>query len=203
MATKKKTSSTRGRSTSSRSSTRGRSSSRGSSRGRTSARGRSAREVRKKQELPGGWGQQVLALILLAISVILVATWFSGEKNQAYKIVFSVIGNGMYVLPFLFTYLAVKIFRSEDNRLPVIVWIVSVFLIVFAAGASGVSTYGEKGAHGGAVGQWINELVLPMFGQGATIFVYVVLIAICLLFILQKTPSAVVKGMKQIGRAHV
>ena len=185
MATKKKTTS-RG----------GRSSGRGGSRGK-SASSRSTREVRKKQELPGGWGQQVLALILLAISVILVATWFSGEKNQAYKIVFSVIGNGMYVLPFLFTYLAVKIFRSEDNRLPVIVWIVSVFLIVFAAGASGVSTYGEKGAHGGAVGQWINELVLPMFGQGATIFVYVVLIAICLLFILQKTPSAVVKGMKR------
>ncbi|MBR3320081.1 DNA translocase FtsK 4TM domain-containing protein [Candidatus Saccharibacteria bacterium] len=152
--------------------------------------------MRKKQELPGGWGQQVLALILLAISVILIATWFSGEKNEAYKIVFSVIGNGMYVLPFLFAYLAVKIFRSEDNRLPIIVWIVSILLIVFAAGASGVSTYGEKGAHGGAVGEWVNELILPMFGQGTTIFVYVVLIAVCLLFILQKTPSAVVRGLK-------
>ena len=170
---------------------------RSSGRGGKSSSKRNTREVRKKQELPGGWGQQVLALILLAISVILIATWFSGEKNEAYKIVFSVIGNGMYVLPFLFTYLAVKIFRSEDNRLPAIVWIVSVLLIAFAAGASGVSTYGEKGAHGGAVGEWVNELVLPMFGQGATVFVYVVLIAICLLFILQKTPSAVVKGMKR------
>ena len=168
---------------------------RGGSRGKSGSR-RNTREVRKKQELPGGWGQQVLALILLAISVILVATWFSGEKNEAYKIVFSVIGNGMYVLPFLFTYLAVKLFRSEDNRLPVIVWVVSILLIAFAAGASGVSTYGEKGAHGGAVGQWMNELILPMFGQGTAIFVYVVLIAVCLLFILQKTPSAVVKGLR-------
>jgi len=167
-----------------------------SSKGRGSSK-RNTREVRKKQELPGGWGQQVLALVLLAMTVILVATWFSGEQNQAYKIVFSVIGNGMYVLPFLFTYLAVKIFRSEDNRLPVIVWIVSILLIAFAAGASGVSTFGEKGAHGGAVGEWLNEMVLPMFGSGATVFVYVVLIAICLLFILQKTPSAVVKGMKR------
>ena len=186
MATKKKTTSRGGRG----------SSARGGSRGKAAGK-RSTREVRKKQELPGGWGQQVFALLLLAISVILVATWFSGEKNEAYKIVFSVIGNGMYVLPFLFAYLAVKIFRSEDNRLPAIVWIVSVLLIVFAAGASGVSTYGEKGAHGGAVGQWINEMILPMFGQGTTIFVYVVLIAVCLLFILQKTPSAVVKGMKR------
>ena len=173
----------------------GRSSGRGGSRGRSASK-RSTREVRKKQELPGGWGQQVLALILIAISVILVATWFSGEKNQAYKIVFSVIGNGMYVLPFLFTYLAVKIFRSEDNRLPAIVWIVSLLLIAFAAGASGASTYGEKGAHGGAIGEWINELVIPMFGNGTAIFVYAVLIAVCLLFILQKTPSAVVKGLK-------
>ena len=183
--TKKKTTSRGGRG----------SGSRGGSRGKGASR-RNTREVRKKQELPGGWGQQVFALILLAISVILVATWFSGEKNEAYKIVFSIIGNGMYVIPFLFTYLAVKIFRSEDNRLPAIVWIVSVLLIVFAAGASGVSTYGEKGAHGGAVGQWVNELILPMFGQGTTVFVYVVLIAVCLLFILQKTPSAVVKGLK-------
>ncbi len=181
MATKKKSS--RG----------GRSTSRGGSR---SSSKRSTREVRKKQELPGGWGQQVLALVLLAISVILIATWFSGEKNEAYKIIFSIIGNGMYVLPFLFTYLAVKIFRSEDNRLPFVVWIVSILLIVFAAGASGVSSFGQKSAHGGAVGEWINELVLPMFGQGATVFVYIVLIAICLLFILQKTPSAVVRGLK-------
>ena len=166
-----------------------------SSKGRGSSK-RNTREVRKKQELPGGWGQQVLALILLAVSVILIATWFSGEQNQAYKIVFSVIGNGMYVLPFLFTYLAVKIFRSEDNRLPIVVWIVSILLIAFAAGASGVSTFGEQGAHGGAVGEWMNELVLPMLGQGVAVFVYVVLIAICLLFILQKTPSAVVKGLK-------
>ena len=168
--------------------------------GRSSGRGsrskRNTREVRKKQELPGGWGQQVLALILIAISVVLVATWISGEKNQAYKIVFSIIGKGMYVLPFLFTYLAVKIFRSEDNRLPVIVWIVSILLIAFASGASGVSTYKQLGAHGGAVGEWINELVIPMFGNGVAIFVYAVLIAVCLLFILQKTPSAVAKGLK-------
>ena len=168
--------------------------------GRSSGRGgrskHNTREVRKKQELPGGWGQQILALILIAISVVLVAAWISGEKNQAYKIVFSIIGKGMYVLPFLFTYLAVKIFRSEDNRLPVIVWIVSVFLIAFASGASGVSTYKQFGAHGGAVGEWINELVIPMFGNGVAIFVYAVLIAVCLLFILQKTPSAVAKGLK-------
>jgi len=170
--------------------------------GKSSGRGgkgsskKSTREVRKKQELPGGWGQQVFALVLLAIAVIVVATWFSGEKNEAYKIVFSIIGNGMYVLPFLFTFLAVKIFRSEDNRLPVIVWIVSVLLIAFAAGASGVSTYGDKGAHGGAIGEWMNELFLPMFGQGTTIFVYVILIIVCLLFILQKTPSAVVRGLR-------
>ena len=190
MATKKKTSSRGTRSTGSRGS-------RGSSgRGKGSAKRGSSREVRKKQELPGGWGQQVFALILIALSVVLIATWFSGEKNEVYKIVFSVIGNAMYVLPFLFTYLAVKIFRSDDNRVPVIVWIVSILLIVFAAGASGVSTYGEKGAHGGAIGEWINEMFLPMFGAGAAIFVYGVLMLVCLLFILQKTPSAVVHGLK-------
>lgn len=189
MARSKKSSSRGGRSTSGRSS-------RSTSRGKTSTKRGSSREVRRKQELPGGWGQQVFALVLIALSVVLIATWFSGEKNEVYRIVFSVVGNAMYVLPFLFVCLAVKIFRSEDNRLPIIVWIVSILLIAFAAGASGVSTYGQKGAHGGAIGEWLNEMFLPMFGAGAAIFVYGVLILVCLLFILQKTPSAVVHGLK-------
>ncbi len=146
--------------------------------------------------MPGGWGQQVFALILIALSVVLVATWISGEENQAYKIAFSFIGKAMYVLPFLFTYLAVKIFRSEDNRVPVSVWVMSILLLAFAAGASGVATYGTKMPHGGAVGEYINEWFLPMFGAGAAVFVYGVLILVCALFILQKTPSAVVRGLK-------
>ena len=168
----------------------------GSRGGRSGAKRRSAREVRKKQELPGGWGFQILALILIALSVVLVATWISGEKNEAYRIVFSVVGHAMFVLPFLFVYLAVKIFRSDDNRIPTIVWFVSLFFVAFAAGASGVSTFGTVGAHGGAVGEWMNELFVPMFGTGAAVFVYVVLMIVCLLFIFQKTPSAVVHGMK-------
>ena len=170
--------------------------------GRSAGKGRggkkrSSREVRKKQELPGGWGQQVLALLMLALAVVMVMTWFSGEENQVYKIAFSFVGKAMYVLPVLFVFLAVKIFRSEDNRIPVVVWIVSIFLIAFAAGASGVATYGKVGAHGGALGEWINELFLPMFGAGAAVFVYAILILVCMLFILQMTPSAVVHGMRR------
>ena len=194
MATKKKTSSGRGRSSGARS--RSSSASRGT--GSRGAKRGSSREVRKKQELPGGWGQQVLAVILIAVSVLVVATWFSTEENQAYKILFSVIGNALYVIPFLFVYLAVKIFRSEDNRIPMVVWIVSLLMIVFAAGASGVATYGAgKGAHGGAVGEWMNEMFVPMFGEGLAVFVYAILMFVGLLFVLQKTPSAMVRGAKR------
>ena len=140
----------------------------------------------------------MVALVLIAVAVLVVATWFSMEENQAYKILFSIIGNALYVIPFLFVYVAVKIFRAEDNRIPTIVWIVSLLLIVFAAGASGVATYGAgKGAHGGAVGEWINEMFVPMFGSGMAIFVYALLMFVCMLFILQKTPSAMVRGAKR------
>ena len=186
MAQKKKTTNKGGRS----------SGSRGTSNAKRTASKRSSREVKKKQELPGGWGQQIFALILIALSVVIVATWISGEENQVYKILFSVVGKALYVLPVLFTFLAVKIFRSEDNRIPAVVWIVSVLFIGFISGASGVATYGHKGAHGGAVGEWINELCLPMFGAGAAIFVYLVLAAVCLLFILQMTPSSIISGLK-------
>ena len=159
---------------------------------------RNTREVRKKQELPGGWWQQIVAFVLIALSVVCVATWAGSGDSQVHKIAFSIIGNAVYVLPFLFTYIAVKIFRSEDNRIPTVVWFVALFFIAFVAGACGVSTHGQKGAHGGAVGEFMNDLVLPMFDSGVAIFVYMVLAVICLLFILQKSPAAVVHGAKNL-----
>ena len=86
-----------------------------SSRGRSSgSRKRGTREVRKRQELPGGWWQQIVAFVLVAIAIVCVATWAGGGDSQIHKIAFSIIGNAVYVLPCLFTYIAVKIFRSED-----------------------------------------------------------------------------------------
>ncbi|MBQ3430203.1 DNA translocase FtsK 4TM domain-containing protein [Candidatus Saccharibacteria bacterium] len=170
-----------------------------SSRGRSSgSRKRSTREVRKRQELPGGWWQQIVAFVLVAIAIVCVATWAGGGDSQIHKIAFSIIGNAVYVLPFLFTYIAVKIFRSEDNRIPTVVWFVAIFFIMFVAGAFGVSTYGQPAAHGGAVGEFMNDLFLSMFDKGVAIFVYIALAVICLLFILQKTPAAVVHGAKNL-----
>ena len=173
---------------------------RASSRGRTSSRGRkkNTREVRKKQELPSGWWQQIAAFILIALAIVCVATWVGEGNSTLHKIAFSIIGNAIYVLPFLFTYIAVKIFRSEDNRIPTVVWFVAIFFIAFIAGACGVSTHGQPNAHGGAVGEVMNDMFLSMFDDGVAIFVYLVLAIICLLFILQKSPSAVVKGAKNL-----
>jgi len=121
------------------------------SRKKGSSRKRSTREVRKKQELPGGWWQQIMAFVLVALAIVCVATWAGGSDSQIHKITFSVIGNAVYVLPFLFTYLAVKIFRSEDNRIPTVVWFVALFFVAFIAGACGVSTYGEAAAQARSV----------------------------------------------------
>ena len=195
MVTKKKSSSRSG----SRSSG-GRSSSRSSSRGKSSTtRRRTTSRKTQKQELPGGFSQQIFAVLLLGLGVVTVVTLvsnFSGEKTEIYKILFSLIGNAMYVVPFLFVYLAIKIFRSEGNRLSPFLWAISVFLILFVSGMSGVSTYGQQGAHGGAIGEWVNEIFLPMFGAKGAIFVYIVLIFVCVMFILQMTPVAMVSGMR-------
>ena len=155
---------------------------------------------RKKQEsLPKGWGQQVAAIVMLALAAFLVITWFSGEESQAFKIIYSIIGNAMYVVPFLFTYLSIKVFRSEDNHLSPLTWFAAVFVIMLTAGASGVATYGAgKGAHGGAIGEWMNELFVPMFGFRAIMLIYVVMVMICLLFILQVTPGAIMEAIKEV-----
>ncbi len=49
-------------------------------------------------------------------------------------------------------WLAVKIFRSEDNRLPVVMWMTSLLMIVWVAGVAGVPTYGQAEPTGDAWG---------------------------------------------------
>src|SRR3990167_11146544 len=90
-----------------------------------------------KHSLPAGFWQQVVALTLIAISILLVVAWFGAGGpilEWIQETAMNTIGYGVYVIPVLFTYVAVEIFRAEHNKLPLVMKFATAMLIIWFAG---------------------------------------------------------------------
>ena len=171
-----------------------------SGRGRTSSRlnAKATKEVAPEHELPGGFWRQVVAVLMIALAVFLVFTWFgSGGEflNGIDAGSFFLIGYAKFLLPVLLVYLAVKIFRTPGNRLPVAVWIASVLMVCWAAGIMGIPTIGAEKPTGGVLGAGLNTVAVKILSPGVAVFIYLVLIFITALFILQVSPVQVFKKL--------
>ena len=95
---------------------------------------RTAKEAPVQHELPGGFWRQVSAVIMMALALFFVVTWFGQGGtvlNEVHKFILNILGFATYFIPALLVYLAVKIFRSEDNRVAVPVYIASILMIIF------------------------------------------------------------------------
>ena len=159
---------------------------------------RKTREVAPEHELPGGFWRQIVAVLMIALAVFLVLTWFgSGGKvlNDVDAGAFFVIGYGKFLLPILLVYMAVKIFRTPGNRLPVVVWIASILMVLWASGIMGIPTIGQENPTGGVIGEALNKVAVQILEPGVAVFLYIVLIFITALFILQVSPATVFKGL--------
>lgn len=147
-----------------------------------------------KHNLPEGFWAQVGAVALIAISLLLVVTWFNAggpALDALHAWTLMGIGYTVYVLPLLFVYLAVEIFRSEDNRLPMAVKIASIALIAWFSGIFGLLT----GATGGYLGVGLNAGMLALAEPTVGIFIYMLLIALTILFVLRVSPFTVISHL--------
>lgn len=155
---------------------------------------KSSREAAPEHELPGGFWRQVGAVVLLAIAVVLVMTWF-GSGGNALNVIHNAaiysIGYATYFIPILLVYLAVMIFRAEGNRLPLVTWIASFLMVAWLAGICGIPTFGQENPTGGVVGEGLNTLMTQILDKGVVVFIYVLLIFLTGIFILSISPAAV------------
>lgn len=74
-----------------------------------------------QHELPTGFWSQVAAVVLMAVAVLLVVSWFGAGGpvlNWILDASLQVIGWAVYVVPFVAFYVAVRVFRVEGNKLP-------------------------------------------------------------------------------------
>lgn len=161
-------------------------------------RRKKTKEAKLEHELPGGFWRQVVAVIMLAVAVILIMTWFGGGGtvlNEMHRFSIFSIGLATYAVPLLLVYLAVRIFRSDANILPTVMWLAAFLMIIWLAGAFGIPAIGKPHPTGGIVGEWLNSLVIQILEPGVAMFIYIVLIFITVIFILQISPKTVFKAI--------
>ncbi len=175
---------------------------RGGAKKSTRGRKKSAKSA-PAYELPGGFWRQILAILMLLIAVVLIVSWM-GDGGDLLNVTDNImkewIGRARYLLPVLLGWLAVKIFRSDNNRLPPVMWTASVLMIFWAAGVFGLGTVGQAHPEGGMIGEWLNGFIVQILNPSAAIIIYVILIFVTLLFILQMNPVTAFQAVAGLFR---
>jgi DNA segregation ATPase FtsK/SpoIIIE, S-DNA-T family len=156
---------------------------------------RTKKEAPVQHELPGGFWRQIFAVLLIALALFFVITWF-GQGGTILKSIheFFLQGLGLatFSIPPLLVYIAAKIFRADDNRVAVPVYIASLLMVLWISGIAAIWQFG------GAIGNGLNSLMLNVLSQATVIIIYLVLIFITALFLLQISPVTLFKGTKNL-----
>ncbi len=156
-----------------------------------------------KHLLPEGFWAQVGALALIAFSFLLVLGWFhigGPILDWLYQAALNTIGYAVYVVPLVFIYVAVEVFRAVDNRLPFVMKAATVFSLVWFAGLFGLLKNAEGATTGGFVGDLVNSGLLMLVNTGVAAFIYILLILITALFIIRVSPFTIIKRIWDLIR---
>src|SRR5680860_74621 len=156
-----------------------------------------------QHSLPSGFWNQVGALFLIAISILFVIAWFNagGPVLQwLHTTTLSTIGYAVYVVPALFFYVAVEIFRAENNRLPFVMKFATASAILWFSSLFGLLKNANGTTTGGFIGDFINKSMLTLVNSSIAAFVYILLIVITLLFILRVSPFTIIKKIWEFSR---
>ena len=116
------------------------------------------RTTRKKEapiehELPGGFWRQICAILMIALALFFVITWFGhggSALNAVHDAVIQGIGLATYFIPPLLVYFGVKKLRADDNRLSIMVYIAGLLMLVWLSGVGAIWQFG------GYLGDWFN-----------------------------------------------
>jgi S-DNA-T family DNA segregation ATPase FtsK/SpoIIIE len=169
-----------------------------------SSRKKKIDKLAPQHSLPSGFWAQVGALIMIAVSILFVVAWFNAGGpilDWMHETALSTIGYAVYVVPVLFVYVAVEIFRAEKNRLPFIMKLATASAILWFSALFGLLKGDKDGTTtGGFVGDMINSGMLQLVDSGIAAFFYVLLIIITLLFIIRTSPIVVIKKIWSMTR---
>ncbi len=170
---------------------------------RKTSRKRKSIKSTPQHDLPNGFWSQVGAVCLIAVSLLFIVSWFHAGGpvlDWLYEIILATIGYAVYIIPALFIYISIEIFKSEDNRLPFAMKIATASAIIWFSALFGLLKNSGNQSTGGYVGEFINKWMLLVVNSSIAAFIYILLVVITLLFILRVSPGSVIKKIWQLGR---
>ncbi|MGV9002068.1 MAG: DNA translocase FtsK 4TM domain-containing protein [Candidatus Saccharimonadaceae bacterium] len=153
--------------------------------------------------LPEGFWAQVGAVLLIVFSLLIILGWFGlggpvlDWLNEA---TVSTIGYGVYIVPVVFIYVAVEVFRAENNRIPFVMKLATAVELVWVAGLFGLLKSDTGKTTGGFVGDTVNSGMLMLVEPGLAAFIYIVLILLTALFITRTSPFTIIKKLWTMTR---
>jgi S-DNA-T family DNA segregation ATPase FtsK/SpoIIIE len=155
--------------------------------------------------LPEGFWYQATAILMSVVALLLVVAMF-GTGGPVLEWLLQagkwLIGWAVYLVPIVFIYLTVEVFRAEQNRLPAVMPIATVLFLAFIAGLVQVFqhqptdyTLAMQGQGGGVIGMLVASAMLSILDVKLSAFVLVVLGFITSLFILRLSPLTVFRWL--------
>jgi S-DNA-T family DNA segregation ATPase FtsK/SpoIIIE len=155
---------------------------------------RSKDKIASEHELPAGFWSQVCGVLLIAISLLFIITWFNAGGpvlEWLYKVSLLSIGYAVYVVPVICIYVAIEIFRAKESKLPFIMKLAAALILVWFAAIFGLLENHQGETTGGFVGDFVNNGMLALVNRGVAAFIYILLILITTLFIARVSPVTV------------
>ncbi len=160
---------------------------------------KNAKKIAKPtHSVPGGFWPQVGAILMIVFALLLVLGLF--QVGGAFPIGVAgatrwLVGWTAFVVPILFVWQAIQIFRSPDNRVPGIMWFCTILFLMFFAGLFQLMLTDPNMRNeidgGGAIGWLVDAAMLNFLSVSVAAFVLVVLLLILSLFVLAIPPKTV------------
>ena len=173
---------------------------------RKSTRKKAPVKAAPQHSLPDGFWAQVGAVFLIAISILFVVAWFGAGGpilDWLHQAAINTVGYAVYILPLLFVYIAVEIFRADNNRISFVVKFAAFLMVVWFAGLFGLMKNAEGKTTGGFIGDVANSAMLSLVDSAVAAFVYVLLVCITALFVLRISPITVIKKLWELSRRDI
>lgn len=149
--------------------------------------------------LPVGFWSQVIAVLLIVLAILLMVSWINAGGpvlEWLYGVLLTGFGYTVYVFPFLFIFLAIQIFRAEDNKLNLLVKVAFLLEVIWITALLGLPGNGSiLSESGGWVGSLVNKGMLQLVNAGVAGIIYVILIFLTLLFMLGQAPLSVLLSL--------
>lgn len=170
----------------------------------------SKKNTSPQHNLPEGFWQQAIAVVLVVVAVLLLIAMF-GAGGPLMAAVLSagkwMLGWAIYLVPFIFGFISFEIFRAESNRLPFVMEFGTVLFLVFIAGFFHLFLQDPSdlqlamtGVGGGVAGYSIDRIMLSLLDTKTSGFVLLVLAFITSLFVLRVSPLSVFRGLAGLFR---